>query len=106
MAHFLKKSNLKKGLYLQIYESFYDPARKHTAHRSVRAIGYEHELREQGVEDPVSYFRAEVDRMNIERKAQKHDDGARRIGEATPERHLGYFPIFANLKMNTSLCNI
>ena len=25
MAYFLKKSNLKKGTYLQIYESFYDP---------------------------------------------------------------------------------
>ena len=25
MAYFLKKSKLKKGIYLQIYESFYDP---------------------------------------------------------------------------------
>ena len=28
MAYFLKKSNYKKGTYLQIYESFYDPERK------------------------------------------------------------------------------
>ena len=34
MAYFLKKSNLKKGIYLQIYESFYDSAKKQTAHRS------------------------------------------------------------------------
>ena len=27
MAYFLKKSKLKKGIYLQIYESFYDPQR-------------------------------------------------------------------------------
>jgi hypothetical protein len=31
MAYFLKKTNLKKGLYLQIYESFYDRNKKETA---------------------------------------------------------------------------
>jgi len=42
MAYFLKKSNFKKGLYLQIYESFYDPGKKDTAHRSHKALGYRH----------------------------------------------------------------
>jgi len=40
VAYFLKKSLLKKGLYLQIYESFYDPLKKQTTHRSHLAIGY------------------------------------------------------------------
>ena len=40
MAYFLKKSKLKKGIYLQIYESFYDPQRGHTAHKSYKALGY------------------------------------------------------------------
>lgn len=31
MAYFLKKSNLKKGTYLQIYESFYDPRKKNVS---------------------------------------------------------------------------
>ena len=31
MAYFLKKTNNKKGTYLQIYSSFYDPERRHTA---------------------------------------------------------------------------
>ena len=44
MAYFLKKSNYKKGTYLQIYESFYDPERKGGAHRSFKALGYVHEL--------------------------------------------------------------
>ena len=43
MAYFLKKSRNKKGLYLQIYESHWDPQRGHTAQSSVRALGYEHE---------------------------------------------------------------
>ena len=44
MAYFLKKTNNKKGTYLQIYESFYDPERKGGAHRSYKPIGYVHEL--------------------------------------------------------------
>lgn len=71
MAYFLKKSTNKKGLYLQIYESFYDPARRQTAHRSVEALGYEHELRQAGIADPVAHFKAKVDSMNAERRARK-----------------------------------
>ena len=95
MAYFLKKSRNKKGLYLQIYESFWDPRRGHTAHRSVRAIGYEHELRESGIDDPVSHFRAEVDAMNAERKAAREREGVREIGPEPAERHLGHFAIKA-----------
>lgn len=95
MAYFLKKSRNKKGLYLQIYESHWDRERGHTAQTSVRALGYEHELRESGIADPVSHFRAEVDAMNAERRAGKAKARARRIGDATPELMLGHFPLRA-----------
>lgn len=36
MAYFLKKTNNKKGTYLQIYSSFYDPQRGHTAHKAYK----------------------------------------------------------------------
>lgn len=84
MAYFLKKSTNKKGLYLQIYESFYDPARRQTAHRSVEALGYEHELRQAGIADPVAHFKAKVDSMNAERRARKIEERARRVGGSTP----------------------
>ena len=61
MAYFLKKTNNKKGTYLQIYESYYDPERKAGAHRSYRPIGYVHELQATGIEDPISFFKDEVD---------------------------------------------
>lgn len=95
MAYFLKKSTNKKGLYLQIYESFYDPARRQTAHRSVEALGYEHELRQAGIADPVAHFKAKVDSMNAERKAKKTEERARRVGGSAPERRLGHFPFKA-----------
>lgn len=95
MAYFLKKSTNSKGLYLQIYESFYDPAKKQTAHRSIRPLGYEHELRAQGMGDPISHFKAEIDAMNAERKAGREAARVQRIGEETPERFLGHFPLKA-----------
>jgi len=96
MAYFLKRSNIKKGTYLQIYESFYDPARKQTAHRSVRAIGYVHELREQGIEDPIAHFKAQVDAMNADSKAERRKSAeATRIGDSSPALNLGHFPLRA-----------
>ena len=95
MAYFLKKTKNKKGLYLQIYESHWDPERGHTVNKSVRAIGYEHELRESGIEDPVAHFRAEVAAMNEERRAKKEAARAEEIGDVPAERLLGHFPLKA-----------
>ena len=40
MAYFLKVSHLKKGDYLQIYDSFHDKEKKHSVHKSYKALGY------------------------------------------------------------------
>ena len=93
MAYFLKKTNNKKGTYLQIYESFYEPQRGHTAHRSFRAVGYVHELIQAGIEDPISHFKEEVDRLNQTRKEEKMDGKTKQISDETPEKLLGYFPL-------------
>jgi len=90
MAFFLKKSNLKKGLYLQIYESFYDPIKKETAHRSHKAIGYVDTLIASGTPDPVSFYKDVVDKMNDEVKLRKQPE--KQISES-PEKNLGYFLI-------------
>ena len=60
MAYFLKKTKNKKGTYLQIYESYYDPVRKGGAHRSYKPIGYVHELQADGIDDPIAVFGEEV----------------------------------------------
>ena len=93
MAYFLKKSNLKKGTYLQIYESFYDPERKGTAHRSYKAIGYVHELIHNGMEDPISFYKEEVYRLNQKLVHGRNADKIRQISDETPEKLLGYFPL-------------
>lgn len=93
MAYFLKKTNNKKGTYLQIYESFYDPERKTGAHRSFRPIGYVHELQAQGIDDPISVFGEEVKKLNQEHNQKKQNAKDRQISEETPEKLLGYFPL-------------
>lgn len=91
MAYFLKKSNLKKGTYLQIYESFYDPERRQTAHRSIEALGYVNELQAKGIDDPVAFYKSEIEKMNTKRKNEKAEKKARQISDETPEKYLGYF---------------
>ncbi len=93
MAYFLKKSHYKKGTYLQIYESFYDPERKGGAHRSYKALGYVHDLQAQGIDDPISYYKEEVARLNQELQAAKKVEKAKQISEENPERFIGYFPM-------------
>ena len=93
MAYFLKKTNNKKGTYLQIYESYYDPERKGGAHRSYKPIGYVHELQAGGIDDPITFFSDEVRKLNQEYKKNKQAEKNRQITEESPEKLLGYFPL-------------
>ncbi len=90
MAYFLKKSRLKKGTYLQIYESFYSHDKKQTSHRSYKAIGYVEELMASGIDDPFSHFSKIVQEMNEKIKISKQKDKERQIS-SSPERVAGYF---------------
>ena len=93
MAYFLKKTNNKKGTYLQIYSSFYDPQRGHTAHKAYRPIGYVHELQAKGIDDPISFYKEEVNRLNQEAKAEKNAKKEKQISDDSPEKLIGYFPM-------------
>ena len=98
MAYFLKKSNTKKGLYLQIYESFYNAEKNQTSHRSFKALGYVSDLIASGIDDPVSFYKEEVDRMNQERNKDK----VQMISTSSAILHLGYFP-FKSIMNNLNI---
>lgn len=94
VAYFLKKSKLKKGIYLQIYESFYEPERGHTAHKSYKALGYVDDLIQNGIDDPVAFYKQEVSELNKKRNERLNLEKNKQISdEETPEKLLGYFPV-------------
>lgn len=92
MAYFLKKSKLKKGVYLQIYESFYNPIKKNTSHKCYKSLGYLDSLIASGIDDPIAFFSQEVDNLNAALRIKKDDEKSRLI-EESPLRYLGFFPI-------------
>lgn len=99
MAYFLKVSKVKGHTYLAIYESFYNPDKKETAHRSYRSLGSVEKLIESGIEDPIAFYRAEVAKMNFERSSQDRP----RISEKGSAISLGYFPLKAVMdSLNTA----
>lgn len=101
MAYFLKVAKQQNRTYLSIYESFYSPDVKGTKHRSVKKIGNLDKLIASGIEDPISFYKKEVDKMNEERKYKNANSkiNQRLISEISPEKYLGYFPL-ANI-LNT-----
>ena len=101
LAFFLKVSKHQSRTYLSIYESFYSPDVKGTIHRSYRSLGNIQKLIDSGIDDPISYYQKEVDRLNAQRKAESANRkiNQRLISEISPERYLGYFPL-ANIMTN------
>ena len=71
MSYFLKQTKNRKGIYLQIYETHYNPEKQYSSQKSYKAIGYIHELKEHGIKDPVSYYKKEVNELNDALKLEK-----------------------------------
>jgi len=94
MAYFLKVSHIKKGTYLQIYESFRDKSRKCSAQKCFKSLGYLDDLIASGISDPISHFKNEVSKMNKKAKKDKEELSIKKI-EQSPVKNLGYFLINA-----------
>ena len=55
---------MKNRIYLAIYDSFYNHEKKETAHKCYKSLGSVETLRKNGIEDPVSHFQEEVEKLN------------------------------------------
>lgn len=89
MAYFLKKSFSKGRTYISICDSFYSHEKKGTAHKTFKSLGSVESNIAKGIEDPISYFQKEVDRLNAERTPKKEQF----ITDTSPLKYLGYFPL-------------
>ncbi len=70
MAYFLKKTKRKNGLYLQIYESFYNPLKKETSHRNYQNLGNINNLISDDIPDPIAHYKGVVKELNVQRKIE------------------------------------
>lgn len=105
MAYFLKKSNTKKGVYLQIYESYRNKEKQETSHRAIKSIGYVNDLTSDKIPDPISYYKAKVRRMNEKRKKEMEESRIKTI-DSDPTKSLGHFlvrSVFSTLKVEPHL---
>lgn len=91
MAYFLKTSNQtpSKGLYLQIYESFWDKSSKKPKNKSFKTIGYVNDLISNEMPDPIAYWKNEVRLLN-EKLIYDREKNSTKMISISPERNIGY----------------
>lgn len=97
MAYFLRQENKKRGLYLQMYDSYWDKEKKQSRTKSVMAFGYVDDLISAGITDPVSYYREYVKQKNQERMASLAEETRPRAFGSPVEKNAGHFLIHSLL---------
>ena len=93
MAYYLRQDKKKKGLYLQMYESFWDKEKKQPRSRNMESFGYVSDLISDEIPDPVSYYKKYVAEKNRELAASVADETRPRAFTAQLEKNIGYFLI-------------
>ena len=93
MAYYLRQDKKKKGLYLQMYESFWDKEKKQPRSRNIESFGYVSDLISDEIPDPVSYYKKYVAEKNRELAASVADETRPRAFTAQLEKNIGYFLI-------------
>lgn len=91
MGYFLRKDKKKKGVYLQMYETYWDRERKQARTRCVRSFGYVDELKSESIPDPVSYYRELVAEEEKNRLSALNDSTRPRAFDEITEKNAGYF---------------
>ena len=91
MGYFLRKDKKKKGIYLQMYETYWDKTRKQPRTRCVKSFGYVDELKSENVADPVSYYKELVAEEEKKRLSDLNDSTRPRAFDEVVEKNVGYF---------------
>lgn len=98
MAYFLRKEKRKNGVYLQMYENYWDKTVKQGRTRHVESFGFVNDLVSDGIPDPVAYYTEYVRQKEEERRSILRDGTRPRIFDQTVEKNAGHFLIHALLE--------
>ena len=90
MSVFLRKQNLKRGVYLSFVESMYDPKTKNAKQKTIRNIGYVDELKKDYV-DPINYFDMEAHKLSEESSKRYKENKEEKAPRESLIKNVGHF---------------
>ena len=91
MAYFLRQDKKKKGIYLQMYDTYWDKEKKQPRSKSIESFGYVDDLASDEMPDPIAYYEKYVSDKNAERKVTLADETRPRAFNKLVEKNAGYF---------------
>ena len=91
MAYYLRQEKKKNGVYLQMYESYWDKEKKQPRSRSIESFGYAENLISDEIPDPVAFYTNYVNAKNEERAKALNDKTRPRSFSSVVERNIGHF---------------
>lgn len=91
MAYYLRQTTKKNGIYLQMYESFWDKDKKQPRSKSIESFGYVNDLISDDIPEPIAFYKAYVENKNKERAAVLAEETRPRAFKSQIEKNVGYF---------------
>ena len=91
MGYFLRQDKKKKGVYLQIYETYWDKDKKQARTRSIEKIGYVCDLVSDELPDPVAHYKDVVKQMEANRVAEVVRTTRASAFDTCQEKNVGCF---------------
>ena len=91
MAYFLRKEKKKNGIYLQMYESYWDKEKKQPRSRNIESFGYVENLISEEMPDPIAFYNNYVKTKNISRANALAEETRPRAFSAALEKNIGHF---------------
>ena len=88
MAYFLRKEKKKNGIYLQMYESYWDKEKKQPRSRNIESFGYVENLISEEMPDPIAFYSDYVKAKNISRANALAEETRPRAFSATLEKNI------------------
>ena len=101
MGYFLRQDKKKNGIYLQMYETYWNPEIKQARTRYIQSFGYVEELKSNGIPDPVSHFNAVVREEEEKRRTRLNDETRPRVfdeNHENREKSIGHFMLSAMMR--------
>lgn len=93
MTYILRQDKKKKGIYLQMYDRFWDRDLKQARYNHIQSFGYVEELKSDIIPDPIAYFQAYVEEEERKRRDALSEANRPRISGRRIEKNAGSFLI-------------